>query len=332
MSNLNTFAEVEKKYASTKPVNGTTTPLSKDVRPLGRRSVKHERVEKVTDDCYILSDGMYDWGYVNNFQSHEGTLADRLKRSPIVWRRGKNGVESIELTNLPRNSTSPSRWRFFDIYLPSPLRLMRKTAHLHYIANATNDAMHMFPRGTNEDFLSITLTRQSHGGWEQTGVVYKKGGGLVDRAAKKAFKPMMDEFYDWLIPLQPIIMTGEGRVNRSEISKDFAVAMFLTMQKRPDFAFLNIATWQLHTAMFPRTVDDKLYSETTAASAEETSAYLVEVLSNESHHDRVVVAKYILAKLWNRSEDTATKFRGRFNSWVNQYCGFTSKVTISGEI
>jgi hypothetical protein len=50
---INSFAEAEVKWNDTKPIRGKEV----DMRPLGKRHRKHERIAKIDDNCYALLDG-----------------------------------------------------------------------------------------------------------------------------------------------------------------------------------------------------------------------------------------------------------------------------------
>jgi hypothetical protein len=50
---INSFAEAEVKWNDTKPIRGKEV----DMRPLGKRHRKYERIAKIDDNCYALLDG-----------------------------------------------------------------------------------------------------------------------------------------------------------------------------------------------------------------------------------------------------------------------------------
>ena len=56
----NTFAEVAKLYNTVKPVVSKNHSKEDDLRPVGVRSRKWERIIKVNDQKYILNDGECD--------------------------------------------------------------------------------------------------------------------------------------------------------------------------------------------------------------------------------------------------------------------------------
>ena len=58
---LNTFEQVESRYNSIKPMISKNHTKEQDIRPLGERRKKHERIKKLRDSCYALMDG-YNYG------------------------------------------------------------------------------------------------------------------------------------------------------------------------------------------------------------------------------------------------------------------------------
>ena len=57
MPRLETFGAVAKHYKMIDPVVSTRHKLEDDIRPLGDRRRKWERVKKFSDNCYALYDG-----------------------------------------------------------------------------------------------------------------------------------------------------------------------------------------------------------------------------------------------------------------------------------
>ena len=52
--NMTSFEEVEKRYASIKPLGGRSNK-GKDIRPIADRARKWESVRKISDSCYVLA-------------------------------------------------------------------------------------------------------------------------------------------------------------------------------------------------------------------------------------------------------------------------------------
>ena len=60
-TNFSSFHEVAKHYNSIKPLVSKLHTREDDIRPIGDRARKHERIVKISNNCYALSDG-YHYG------------------------------------------------------------------------------------------------------------------------------------------------------------------------------------------------------------------------------------------------------------------------------
>jgi hypothetical protein len=102
-SNYSTFAEVVAHYNNIAPVRGRGN-VGKDIRPIGDRSRKYERIVKISANCYALTfgftfgDSVYpDYGYVlYNVPAVNKTLE---KYAPVVWRRLRDGTDQVTIRN-----------------------------------------------------------------------------------------------------------------------------------------------------------------------------------------------------------------------------------------
>jgi hypothetical protein len=103
---INCFADAEKRYNDTKPLVSKNHMLEQDVRPIGDRARKYERIIKVSDTCYALScggraDPVFAWGSGDTKmrETYPITLEEIARLSPIVWRKLKDGTETITIRN-----------------------------------------------------------------------------------------------------------------------------------------------------------------------------------------------------------------------------------------
>jgi hypothetical protein len=81
---INSFADAEARYADTKPIRGNNM----DMRPLGKRSRKWERVLKIDDNCYALLRVWHRFRYRLEAVEHNGaTRAEVRMLAPILWER-----------------------------------------------------------------------------------------------------------------------------------------------------------------------------------------------------------------------------------------------------
>ena len=131
---LNTFAEVEEMYNSVKPVVSKNHTVEQDIRPVGARHRKHERIMKINDNKYLINDGTWDsiawWSWYDTsvtdttskhyYVPHVPTASEIEKLAPIMWYR-KNGKEYLRVRNGSGNGGHQGRYCFLECTLPSDL-------------------------------------------------------------------------------------------------------------------------------------------------------------------------------------------------------------------
>ena len=117
---INSFAEVEERYNTTKPVISKNHTKEQDIRPCGARSRKWERIEKVNANCYIIWNGDDGDPYQQFYWSWSGglnpTTKQQMELAPIVWKR-KGNMESIRIRNGSGNYAHCSRYTFRSVYI-----------------------------------------------------------------------------------------------------------------------------------------------------------------------------------------------------------------------
>ena len=124
---LNTFDKVAACYESTKPIRGKLAPHN--VRPLGDRARRWERIKKINNNCYLLMDGYYSgddvfptWYYGGN--TGKPTEAEMINLAPIVWRRHRDGTTTIKVRNGTGRGAHIGRYSFLDRHLPNGMRFI----------------------------------------------------------------------------------------------------------------------------------------------------------------------------------------------------------------
>ena len=110
--NLNTFDNVVATYESITPIrctkNNDNVDGFKDRRPLGMRRYWWERIVKISDNCYLLSDG--SWAR-DDAEFH-------MQTAPIVWERKEDG-DYLTVRSHMRGYISVSRYWFLSRNLPN---------------------------------------------------------------------------------------------------------------------------------------------------------------------------------------------------------------------
>jgi len=129
-SSFESFDEVVAHYENTKPMGGSTNK-GKDIRPIGDRKRKYERIVKISDNCYALSDGfhfgdpVFSWSllYTKN-TNFTPSLNDMEKYAPIVWRKSRDGTEQVKIRNGYGNGAHTGRYAFIYRHTPKGLRFI----------------------------------------------------------------------------------------------------------------------------------------------------------------------------------------------------------------
>lgn len=219
---FNTFDEVAKWYAATKPIISKNHTLADDVRPLGQRRYKWERIVKVDDNTYALTDG--SWSEMSYNGSHPNEREYNRKTAAILWERRDDG-EYISIRGCMSTGYSMSRYAFYNKYLPQQMRHTENTRQgEHWISN--NGERYTLPKiPYSYDYQAKTI-----GHYEDKSLVFKREGDKfvrvgeitikskrIDKDAKAEIRPHIKKFYDWMQTIAP--MVAHDWSARSEYAK-----------------------------------------------------------------------------------------------------------------
>ncbi len=240
------FEQVEAKYNNTKPVVSKNHTREQDVRPLHKRRIKWERIEKIDSDTYALWCGYTDGDDVFSFMRHpEFTKAEKIALAPIVWRRLPNGDETVKLRG-PFHGYATGYYRLLKDYVPLGLNVVNTQpgqwhvvpdigkhrgdkflmAHpLNISAYAQNYSARVF--ATRNDMgsvdgrdTSLTFVRRKDHGWHPaddfTKGARKRLAKRVDKERKAALKPKFDALWDWFVAIQPLLPDAHNRAWSSD--------------------------------------------------------------------------------------------------------------------
>ena len=126
-SSFGSFDEVVAHYENIKPMGGSGNK-GKDIRPIGDRKRKYERIVKISNNCYALSDGFHfgdkyfnwGWGYTASAECVP-TLKDMEKYAPIIWRKKRDGTEQVTIRNGYGDHAHNGRYAFINRHTPKGL-------------------------------------------------------------------------------------------------------------------------------------------------------------------------------------------------------------------
>ena len=248
-TNYRSFAEVVAHYDSITPLRGSIN-AGKDIRPIGDRRRKYERIVKISDSCYALSDGYHfgdeHFGYWFHGQHFTPTLADMGKYAPIVWRKKRDGTAEVTLRNGWGPHQHNGRYQFLYRHTPKGMWFRNRNGK-HFIqidgtgyhprADSTeyylaktrtapepvyrtimdSSATHYWQKRMkdwamlHDDNSALTFTNVQ-GAWilvtggKEVPVPPRK---IVDKKAKAALKPHIEEFRTWAFTMAPMLLMDD---------------------------------------------------------------------------------------------------------------------------
>lgn len=217
MLQLHTFDQVAAHYASVRPVISIHHDRSDDIRPIGQRRYKWERIVKVDENTYALSDGQYDEAMYKRGYTPEFLFA----QYPIVWMRKPDG-DYVRIRNGSGTNAHMSRYTFLGTYLPKGMQFTIDNGlqyiHLHYYATTTGEGkQYRLPKSKHtwdwnvqkptgeDDHMHLLFKVLQEGKYERAGALIDVKTRLVDRDLKKQYKAQVNEFFDWFVTMYALL-------------------------------------------------------------------------------------------------------------------------------
>jgi hypothetical protein len=218
---FDTFNEVVSWYERTKPMVSKNHTLANDVRPIGDRKRKWERIRKVDAETYCLLDGYYGstmWNTPIGDAQYEQDMA------PIMWKREADG-DYIYVRNGIKGSAPFSRYQFLGWYMPTKLRFQYNQQGAHWVRATTPTGVEDFPLPKTDykwDYQSkapgkddgkrLKFKVNEDGTFTRVGDAFKVEVRTVDKELKKQWKERIEAFYTQAAALAPMLdTTWNGR-------------------------------------------------------------------------------------------------------------------------
>ena len=326
--NPNSFEEVEALYNNTKPLGGGQNK-GKDIRPAGDRRRKVERVHKFTDNCYGLMDGGVGdpHGWWSSYYGGESTDSEVVRHAPIVWRRHKDGSQTVTIRNESGNGAHNTRYSFLDRHIPRTMRFSIRNGK-HFIVHGGKDyflaksvtypaayvnkikadaearGVELSPwhKGltTRDDGVALTFKRVSDGNFVlETGgkALPKPPRVLVKKAQKAKHKKAINDFWDWVVTMAPMLPVDDWQYT-ANMQKE------LTLYANPEYAN---RTWFSSRENIPANI-------------------AIRILTDYNNPMRLNMAVNFVSQSDITSAETvddAKRVRAQYNRWINKICGFT---------
>jgi hypothetical protein len=236
------FKMVVAHYESINPLVSKLHTLEDDIRPIGDRNRKHERIVKISRNCYALSDGHHEGD--NKFlpygvQSYDHktktstTHWDRLGKmeyyAPVVWRKHKDGTETVKIRNFTGSNSGYeiSRYSFLERHMPngmqfimghSALQYVGTVGEKHYLAKCktvprgyykahSNQSYYKWMQTTDDNSALVFTSSKIIGKWVHDPTTGKSLPlkPKVNKELKKKYKDDIDKFFEWGMTMSPML-------------------------------------------------------------------------------------------------------------------------------
>ena len=334
---ISAFDRVANHYKSIKPMKSNNHPIEQDIRPLGDRSRKWERVKKFSDNCYAFYDGnggdnikWSDWHGDTNISDE-----DHKALAPMLWTRVVGLGWSREILRIRNGSGSYShmgRYSFLERALPREFGFIVDNGKQfvvlggvkYYLPKSDYRKQYVHRAETDlkvDDEKYLEFERDMVNGWKimTNSFTYVPPRTLVDKERKKQFKPAMDSYYSWLCVMAPMFRDSLEHVDRynddakyydkyreqNQLSRDKSTE-FLEYAQNCDW----IDTENIHYHYAPE------------------PQHALIIMEDEEHSMRMHMAWDFLrnSNLFKAHESDRKLFRSQYNRWINKVCGFTIKI------
>jgi len=334
---MHTFDQVAEKYHSTKPVISKNYTAEQDVRPIGQRRRKWERIKKVSDDCYLFVDsyGFGDDVFGRDWAGGtvDPTIDEQIMLAPMVWKRVDGQVFLKVRNGTGLSHAHTGRYYFLTEFLPRGLNFVSERGK-QYVSARGEDGMlkrHYLPKSvtcgpsakaamddllqTGQRYAYHTISKYEA---EDDGafLVFKCVGDRVwqliseplpepvkqtrvDKEAKAELKPYLDTFWEWACAYAPLLPTFDYQY----VSKQLTVLNKYNLIGSPH--------WHSDAHFHP----------------EET----IEVLKDVKHEAALPLLVYYLkeSELGKAADiEDLRKGRAHFNNWANRVCGLVTTTTV----
>lgn len=359
INKLDSFDEVAAWYEKTPVLKSKQHAKEQDIRPIGKRSRKWERIIRVDPNTYALScGGSYDpvfcWGWSTKKGEFPLTPKETAQLAPIVWRKHKDGTETVTV----RNGQGP--WHHNHVYsflaraLPRELwfRINRQGRHAiynrsegkeYYLPKTRTVPRHVYEHykeqvsGTSGEWLkkrlrdsqlafdnmSLTFKRTKEGKFELVGEAPREfvKKTRVDLMGKKKFKPHVNAVYDWAVTMHPLLRSQLNWGFRNEAGKRLQ-----DIAKEHGIKFYGSNWGDLFSGADPNLIRKILIDPQHPMRYEFGLAAIFAI------HDAAV--RIGDNRMWNYSELTdeafeklqRSKMRAAYTKWINNKAGFAKVI------
>jgi hypothetical protein len=199
------FKKIAERYESIVPLRGKRK--AQNIRPHSERSRDWERIVKVSDQEYYLTNNAYRWrdqhGHSINraitFKRDDGGNETVIVHTPrAYW-----GDEESRKQLMPKQLGVPSTFFFYECNLPSGL-YMYKHHSKNYLCVKNSDATgdlsyYILEKG------DVVMTRGAFDKYFKPLVVHREVHRSLDRSKTKAIRQELSSFVEYMRVMMPLV-------------------------------------------------------------------------------------------------------------------------------
>ena len=340
-SDINNFESVVKRYEDTKVLVSCKHPRSHDVRPIGDRARKWERIVKVSRNCYALSDGYHRgdplfsfWGYSVTGEPPQG--GDMCYYAPLVWRKHRDGTTSLRVMNGtgPSYGAFNSRYSFLQRNLPLNLHLVidngkqyiQCNGTKHYLAKNKKVPPHEYAYKTknrwdkwkqkHDDNCALVFIQNEDGSWRHDG---KSGRSVpvaprVNKSEKDKYKDAIKKFFEWGMAMTPLLPLEDEEYMQKMMTE---IDRFFSDRPDIDNRWVRSVNW------LPKYAREVLQFEEHPMRLNYWLMF-ARTTSDGWYYNR----EYPIKKI--QTKDDLQKVRRQYNYFINNNAGFVTKENDNG--
>ena len=233
---FNTFDQVAEWYNNTKPLSGKDNK-GLDIRPIGARRYKYERIKKYNEDTYALIDGYFDPDRGND--EEQGYALDM---TAILWSR-RDGKEYIRIRNLPEGWVNFTRAKFHRNHLPSTIQYLQHQSGKHEVRVLTPEGSVTYGLPKTKyrwDYNANTAGvddgaflefRRDGDKWVRVSAPIRATSLRIDKELKKELKPDIEAWYEQTQVLAPML-----NATNYDVRHTYATSLSKYLSTRKEYA------------------------------------------------------------------------------------------------
>ena len=201
------FNKIAQRYENTPPLRGKRKAM--DIRPHGDRARCHERIVKVNDNEYYLTNNAYRWydqhGYspcraITFKRNDDGTELVVVHTPRQYWGKELEDRERL----LPRQIGVPSSFFFYSCNLPEGMGMYKYHSKSYLQVKVEDGYSESAYRFYTLEKGDVHLTRQVGDKYFKPLIVHREVKRSLDRSKTKVLRSELKPFFEYVRVMTPL--------------------------------------------------------------------------------------------------------------------------------